>query len=125
MTTGQGKPLPPSMKCQGEWIVEGHLYLYYSDHDQSQSVSTPMLTVGVGRVDGGFAFGVDAAHLAAALKTDRDTVIAANRDGTLKFLGIADVPPSRSGISATRYVFQLGEQKGSFTIEKGNPEGTA
>jgi hypothetical protein len=125
MTQGQGKPLPPSMTCQGAWIVENYLYLYHSDKSQSQAGSSPRFTVGVPRIDGGFAFGLDAAQIGAVLGTDAATIIAANEGKTLIFLCVAAIAPAHGGKSARRYVFQLGERKGALAIEVTDQEGTA
>ena len=122
---GQGKPLPDFMKREGAWIVEGHLFLYWSDPSQSEGGSAPRFTVGARRADGSFAYGFAADQLAAGLGVDRETLIAANRDGTLAFLGHVDVPPPHGGRSAREYVFELGEHKGSLTIEVSDDEGTA
>jgi hypothetical protein len=123
--TGQGSPLPEFLKCEGEWIVEGYVYLYSPDDTQLVSGSAPRFTMGAARHDGADCVGFDAAQLAAALKVDVATLRAANRARTLIFLGVADVPPKHGGVSAIVYGFQIGEQKASLTIERDQHQGTA
>lgn len=92
---GQGSPLPAFLKCDGEWIVENHVYLYYSDNDPAHIAPAP--TFGASRHDGAPCVGFDVAHLAAILHVDKTTVLNANHDLALIFLGTADVPPKYGG----------------------------
>jgi hypothetical protein len=122
---GQGTPLPDFLQCEGEWIVEGHLYLYYSDTTQVLDGAAPRFTVSAQRHDEQPCIGFDAEQLAVALTTDKDVIIAANRNRTLIYLGVADVPPVHGGHSATAYGFRLGDKEGYLTVEHDYREGTA
>ena len=69
--------------------------------------------------------GLDADQLAGALRVDRTTLIAANRDWSLIFLGTANMPPRHGGLRATAYGFRLGDREDYLTIETNPHEGTA
>jgi hypothetical protein len=118
---GQGTPLPAFLRCEGDWIVENYLYLYFD----GQTDAGPRLAVGASRHDGKPCHGLSASQLAGALGVDADTVIRANRDHRLICLGVADTPPMRGGTGALTYAFQLGEKRGSLTVETGHQEGAA
>jgi hypothetical protein len=124
-STGQGTPLPEFLKCDGEWVLEGYVYLYYSDTTQSQSGLAPRFTVGASRHDGARCIGFDVAQLAAELGVDSATVLAANHDHTLIYLGTASVPPTHGGTTATAHGFRIGDRKGFLTVERNDREGTA
>src|SRR5262249_54391823 len=120
MSSGQGKPLPSFMQLDGEWIIENHLFLYHSNHSSSAS-----FTKGAERENGSWAVGFNSAQLAAALGVDVNTVIEANRNQTLIFLGTAKVAPSHGGSSASAYRFRIGDRQGSLTVEINQQQGTA
>jgi hypothetical protein len=111
------------MECEGEWIIENHMFLYHDKNTQGGTAAR--LTIGADRYDGNRCIGFDCAQLAAALKLDVQTVVSANHDGSLLVLGVANVTPTRDGTSARQYGFQIGDRKGALTIETGNNEGTA
>lgn len=123
MMRGQGEPLPDFMQADGEWIVENHLFLYREANIEMNP--TARFTVGSRRIDGTHAIGFDAVQLAAVLKVDVDAVVRANKEGSLIFLGTADVPPSHGGSSATGYGFKIGETEGYLTLEMNHPQGSA
>jgi hypothetical protein len=118
---GQGKPLPQFLKLDGEWIVEGFLFLY---HSESENVSAGTFTRQAERHDGQPCIGFNSAQVAAALGIDVNTLMEANRNHTLIPLGTAAMPPEHGGASATAYGFQIGDKQGYVTIEKYN-EGRA
>jgi hypothetical protein len=122
MMLGQGKDLPEFAGCQGQWIVEGHLYLY---RPAGVAASEITFTVGLQRHDQSPCYGFDACQLARELGVDVDRIFEANKSGDLIFLGVAGVPPSHGGISAAAYGFRLGEREGMLTIETHEREGSA
>ena len=121
MMRGQGKRLPPFLKLDGEWIVEGFVFLYHSD---SEDASTGTFTRQAERHDGQLCIGFNAAQVAAALGVDVKTLMEANRNQTLVALGAASVQPEHGGASAVAYAFKIGEKKGHVTVERYN-EGRA
>jgi hypothetical protein len=118
---GQGKPLPPFLKLDGEWIVESFMFFYHSD---SEDASAGTFTRQAERHDGQLCIGFNAAQLAAALGVDVKTLMEANRNQTLVPLGIATAQPEHGGASATAYGFKIGEKQGYITVERYN-EGNA
>jgi len=118
---GQGKPLPPFLKLDGEWIVEGFLFLY---HSNSENVSAGTFTRQAERHDGQLCIGFNSAQIAGALGVDVKVVIEANQNQTLVPLGTAMVPPERGGAAATAYGFKIGDKEGYVTVERYN-EGRA
>jgi len=118
---GQGKPLPPFLKLDGEWIIEGFMFLYHSD---SENISAGMFTRRAERHDGQLCIGFNAAQIAGALGVDVKAVIEANQNHTLVSLGTAAVPPERGGEAATAYGFKIGDKQGYVTVEHYN-EGRA
>jgi hypothetical protein len=121
MLRGQGKPLPSFMEVDGEWIVEGYIYLYHS----GERASPAKFTMQAARHDGDLCVGFDSAQLAAAIGVDVKTLVEANQNLTLIALGTADVPPSHGGISAKEYGFRIENKRGSVVIERDQREGTA
>ena len=118
---GQGKPLPPVLKLDGEWIVEGFLFLYHFD---SENVSAGTFTRQAERHDDQLCIGFNTAQIAGALGVDVKAVIDANQNQTLVPLGTATVPPQRGGEAATAYGFKIGDKEGYVTVERYN-EGRA
>jgi hypothetical protein len=116
--SGQGKPLPSFMQLNGEWIIENYLFLYHSEPQAS-------FTRAAEKEDGSWAVGFNSAQLASALGVDVATVVEANRNQTLIFLGTKNVAPSHGGISATAYNFRIGERQGFLTVEIYQQEGSA
>src|SRR5271169_3157470 len=98
MLRGQGKPLPPFMELDGEWIVEGFMFLY---HSKSEQVPVATFTRQAERHDGQICVGFDSSQLAAALDVNVETLVRANQDQTLIVLGTTAVPPTHGGASAT------------------------
>ena len=125
LLVGQGEPLPEFLKCEGEWIVKGYLYLYVPDDAQLIGGSAPRFTAGAARHDGADCVGFDAAQLAAAFEIDVPTLRIANQNHTLICLGVADVPPKHGGVSAKAYGFQIGDRKQMLTVERDQSQGTA
>jgi hypothetical protein len=123
-TSGQGAPLPDFLKCPGEWIIEGHIFLYYSD-DQSETGAAPRFTRGASRHDGQPCIGFDVAQLAAAFDLDVAAVLAANRDQSLICRGTAPTRAAHGGSSARVYAFRIGDRDAYLTIETNNHEGVA
>jgi hypothetical protein len=119
---GQGKPLPPIMGLEGEWVVEGYVFIY---HSRSGRVPQAMFTMRAERHDGDLCLGFDSEQLAATLDVDVDTLIEANQAQTLIALGVADVMPTHGGRSAKAYGFRIGDREGFLTIEIDQQEGTA
>src|SRR5579863_2873727 len=122
MLRGQGKPLPSFMKLDGEWIVEGFMFLYHSKSEQAPAAT---FTRQAERHDGQLCVGFDSSQLAAALGVDVETLLRANQNQTLIVLGTTAVPPNHGGASATAYGFQIGEKQGSLVIESEQQEGHA
>jgi hypothetical protein len=118
---GQGKPLPPFLKLDGEWIIEGFLFLY---HSESENISAGTFTRQAERNDGQPCIGFNAAQVAAVLGVDVKALMKANRNRTLILLGTATVSPEHGGASATAYGFKIGDKQGYVTIESYN-EGRA
>jgi hypothetical protein len=114
---GQGMPLPPFLKLDGEWIVEGFMFLYHLD---AENTSAGTFTRQAERHDGQLCIGFNVAQIAAALRVDVRTVIEANQDQTLVPLGTASVPPERGGAAATAYGFKIGDKQGFVTVERYN-----
>jgi hypothetical protein len=122
MMPGQGKPLPPFMKLDGEWIIESYLFLYHS-----KLVGAPQatFTMHAERHDGELCIGFDSTQLAGALGLDIASVMSANRDGSLIVLGVADRAPTHGGTSAKTYGFEIGGRKAYLTVETDQQEGKA
>jgi hypothetical protein len=121
---GQGKPLPDFLECPGEWVIEGLVYLYYSDAE-SEAGTAPRFTRSAARHDGRRCIGFAVSQLAAAFDLPVATVLAANRDYTLICRGTAKTPPSHGGSGATTYAFQIAERHAYLTVETNDDEGTA
>jgi hypothetical protein len=121
---GQGTALPPDLGCEGQWIVEEVFFIYHPDDSQFLGGAAPRFTVAA-VYNGRQCIGFDAAQVAAALGIETSTLLHANKTGALTFLGVADVPPTYGGTSAIAYGFQLGERRGSLTIEMDDRQGTA
>jgi hypothetical protein len=121
---GQGTPTPDFLGCTGDWILKDHLFIYYWGGSNVRGGSAPRFTISAIRTDGQRCIGFDAEQLAAALGTDSATVIAANRDGTLVYLGVATVDPTHGGQTAKAYGFRLGDREVSLTVEINEKEGT-
>jgi hypothetical protein len=121
---GQGTPLPDSLQCEGAWVVEDYLYLYWGSGGDVRAGPTAQFSVGAW-YQGNPCVGLDADQLAGALRVDRTTLIAANRDWSLIFLGTANMPPRHGGLRATAYGFRLGDREDYLTIETNPHEGTA
>ncbi len=122
MLRGQGKPLPSFMRLDGEWIVEGFMFLYHSRSGRAPSAT---FTMHAERHDGQLCVGFDSAQLAVALGVDIETVVKANQNQTLIVLGTATVPPTHGGATATAYGFKIGDKQGSVVIESDQKEGHA
>jgi hypothetical protein len=122
---GQGKPLPDSLKCPGEWVIEDLVFLYYSDANQSEAGTAPRFTRGAERDDGRPCIGFDVSQLAAAFDLSAAAILAANHDHTLICRGTAKTPPTHGGHSATTYAFQIGERHAYLTVETNDNEGAA
>lgn len=118
---GQGKPLPIFLEADGEWIVEGYIFLYHS----GEGASAAKFTMQAARHDGELCVGFDLSQLAAAIGVDIETLVTANQNGTLVLLGTADVPPIHGGASAKEYGFRIGDKQGSLTIETDQQSGQA
>ena len=118
---GQGTPLPPFLKIDGEWVVESFMFLYHSD---TEEISAGTFARRAERHDGQLCIGFNAAQVATALGVDVKTLMEANQNQTLVPLGTASVRPMRGGISATAYGFRIGEKEGYVTVETYN-EGRA
>jgi hypothetical protein len=121
---GQGTALPKFLQCEGDWIAEGYLYLHWGISGNAIPGATGQFTFGA-RYHGEPCVGIDASQLAAALEVDRATIIAANRDCSLVFLGTAEVPPTHGGLQATAFGFRLGDRESYLTIETNPHQGTA
>jgi hypothetical protein len=113
--------LPPFLKLDGEWIVEGFLFMYHSD---SENISAGTFTRQAERHDGQLCIGFNAAQIAGALGVDVETVVQANQNQTLVPLGTASVQPEHAGAAATAYGFKIGDKEGYLTVERYN-EGRA
>jgi hypothetical protein len=122
LAPGQGKPLPESLKCAGEWVIEDHVFLYFPD---GQLATGPRFTRGASREDGRSCIGFDVEQLATAFDLDVPSILAANREGTLVCRGTAKTPPTHGGSSATTYAFQIGERNAYLKVEINTNEGTA
>jgi hypothetical protein len=118
---GQGKPLPSFLQLDGQWIVEGLMFLY---HSESEDASAGTFTRQAERHDGQLCIGFNAAQVAAALGVPAEALMEANRNQTLVPLGTASVQPEHGGVSATAYGFGIGEKQGYVTVEQYN-EGRA
>ena len=119
VTSGQGKPLPPFLQIDGEWIIENHVFLYHSDNSSSGALTR------IAETTGAPAIGFDVAQLAAEFEVDVPTIIAANRNHTLAFRGTQKIAPTHGGDSAIAYWFGLGNVRKFLTIERYHNEGTA
>lgn len=121
MAQGQGNPLPPNMKLDGEWIIENVAFLYYTNEVASEAT----FTIGQAKEDGTFAIGFDAAQLAAEFGIDVSSLLQANQSEMLVFVGTKDTAPTHGGISATEYVFGIGERRAILISETYQQEGNA
>lgn len=121
---GQGTSLPDFLKCDGEWIIEGHVFLY-SEKNQSVSGLAPRFTVGAARHDSGPCIGFDVSQLAAVFGVGIAYIYRANRDRTLICRGTAATIPKHGGTTATTYAFQIGTKKAFLTVERNDHEGAA
>ena len=110
------------MELDGEWIVEGFIFLYHSESERAPAAT---FTRHAERHDGQLCVGFDSSQLAAALSVDVETLVKANQNQTLIVLGTAAVPPTHGGASATAYGFQIGDNQGSVVIESDQQEGRA
>ena len=115
MTQGQGKPLPEFMKLKGEWILENVAFLYHSDYSGTAPQAT--LTLAQERQDGSHALGFDCAQLAGEFGIDVATLLEANREQSLVFVGDMDVTPTHGGVSAVAYIFRIEDRRAVLTTE--------
>jgi hypothetical protein len=76
MLRGQGKSLPSFMELDGEWIIEGFIFLH---HSKSGPAPTATFTRRAERHDGQLCVGFDSSQLAAALDVDVETLVRANQ----------------------------------------------
>jgi hypothetical protein len=107
---GQGKPLPADWPFAGEWLFEGKLFLYRTDHQRQLSRQEMQATYAS-------ASGVNAVRLARRLRMDVEELFEKNRRQALK---LVDVRPTAHGPRATRaYIlyFQVETTVGSLVVE--------
>jgi hypothetical protein len=90
----QGAPLLVFMKLNGQWIVEGFLFLYIDD---AENVAAGTFTRRAEPHDDQLCVGFNAASVAGSLGVDVAEVMVANMNQTLDYLGTAKVPPQRGG----------------------------
>ena len=121
---GQRTSLPDFLKCDGEWIIEGHAFLY-TEKNQSVSGLAPRFTVGAARHDSAPCIGFDVSQLAAAFGVPIAGIYRANRDRALICRGTAATTPKHGSTTATTYAFQIGTKKAFLTVERNDHEGAA
>jgi hypothetical protein len=123
MDDGQGEPLPSAIGVRGEWIIKNVAFIYHEGDDASEP--SPTFTRRAEREDGSYAMGFVAAQLAAAFGIETPSLMQANRNGLLTFVGDRSVAPSHGGISAVEYIFRIGGTHASLTTEIYQQEGRA
>ena len=120
---GQGEPLPPNFGYDGQWILEGRIFLY---RPAAQGVLGALETTAIVSGSGtDWSLGINSMHLAWQLRVGSEEIFEHNRLGTLLLIGFEDVAPSADAGFAKRFTFQIGDRQGDLTIEGGGPNGNA
>lgn len=123
MHKGQGKPLPAFTGLEGEWIEEFQMFMYHEKEPQGPTFAR--LPRKIEFTDNRYCIGFDSDHLAATLAVDRTALIAANKTGSLVFLGLGSAISDHTGTRMPAYGFRLGDKEGFLSVETSHHEGTA
>lgn len=114
--SGQGRPLPPDFPYKGEWLLANRIFLYRPDAPTRSEVQMSVF-LNYGRDD--WMLGLDATQLADGFGIDADVLFEHNRAHTLYLIDADDVAPSRGGLRAKRYIFQIGDRQIPIFLEAG------
>jgi hypothetical protein len=111
------------MKLEGAWLIKNVVFIYHENRLSAEPSAT--FTFRAQRDDGTYAMGFDSAQLAAVFGIEVDTLMEANRNGMLVFVGDRDAVPSHGGTSAVEYIFRIGGRHASLVTETYQQEGSA
>jgi len=120
---GQGTPLPAGFPYEGQWILEGVMFLYRPS--AQTSLGGPEMTPAVKYGESSWCFGLNSMQLAFSLRVGSEEIFEHNRNETLFLVRTDDVPPTHGATHAKRYIFQIGDVQAGMTIEAGAPGGNA
>jgi hypothetical protein len=120
---GQGEPLPANFPYEGEWLLQNRIFLFRPT-DRATVDTTEMTTIlSYGKPD--WCLGINVMQLAYGLGVTAEDVFSHNRKQTLFLVRTDDVPPTRGGTRAKRYIFQIGDRQEAIFIEDGLQAGRA
>ena len=119
----QGISLPRDFPYEGEWLLKDKIFLYRSNAQGHSSAAELTIILNYGRDD--WCFGIDAVQLADGLQIQTDKLFEHNRACTLYLVRADDVPATRGGLRAKRYIFQIGDGQAAVFLEDGLPTGSA
>ena|SRR5579859_3458399 len=107
---GQGTPLPEGVSYDGEWVIEGEVFIFRADPPKSLGES-----VGIKRPDGTESDGIDADDLAEQLEIGTAELFALNRSGLL-FVEYRDKPSKPGTVRMREFDFKTPTMGIRFTI---------